>query len=325
MTKNIKDYCDSCTVCATSKAMTQRPMGLLHNLEVPEWPWQVLGFDFIGPLPTSKNRHGEFDRIAVCVCYLTAMVHLALAKTTYTVKDVAELVFDVIYKHDGLPDAIVSDRDSLFTSEFWKILNKMIGIELRMSSAYHPESDGATERMNRTIGQMLRQCLMGEQSKQVNKLSIIEFAINSAKSEITGYSPFFLNTGRLVKPMVFNIGEEPYKGVNKFTATVKDGIIEGHDSIITNRTKQTVLANQKRRPALFTKGDLVYLSTENMSLPKGKSRKLSPKFIGPFLILEEKVLATTFKLQLPKELTNHGIHNVFHTKLLRPHLPNDDR
>jgi hypothetical protein len=194
-----------------------------------------------------------------------------------------------------------------------------------MSSAYHPESDGATERMNRTIGQMLRQCVSIEQDDWAVKLPAIEFAINSAKSEITGYSPFFLNTGRSMKPMIFEIENEKYKGVQDFAARVKDAIMEAHDSVLTNRVKQTINANGKRRPAPFVKGDLVYLSTENLSLPRGKSRKLSPKYVGPFKVVQEVVPATTFRLDLSKDLKNRGIHDVFHSKLLRPHIPNDDR
>ncbi len=107
----------------------------------------------------------------------------------------AELVFAEVYKHHGLPKAIVSDRDTLFTSTFWNHLHKLIGTKLKMLSVYHPKTNGMTERANQTIGQMLRQCIHPDQKDWVVRLPAIKFTINSARSETTEYSPFFLNSG----------------------------------------------------------------------------------------------------------------------------------
>ena len=115
--------------------------------------------DFVGPLPESKNRHGIFDMICTMIDLLTGMTHLAPLCQDYRAKQIAELVFDNVYKLHGLPKYIVSDRDSLFTSTFWDHLHELIGVKLRMSSAYHPQTDGSMERMNRTVSQMLRQCI----------------------------------------------------------------------------------------------------------------------------------------------------------------------
>lgn len=106
---------------------------------------------------------------------------------------------------------------------------------------------------------------------------------------------------------------------------IRDGLIAAHDSILTHRVKQTYQANKKRRPAPFAVGNLVYLSTENLSLPKGRACKLAPKYIGPYKISKEVTAHTTYKLDLPPELLSRGIHPVFHAKLLRVHIANDDR
>ncbi len=108
-------------------------------------------------LPESKDRDGVYDMLTVIIDHLTGMVHLVPSRMNYKAKDVAELVFSEVYKYHGLPKAIVSDRDTLFTSIFWSHLHKLIGTKLKMSSAYHPETDGLTERSNRTVGAMLRQ------------------------------------------------------------------------------------------------------------------------------------------------------------------------
>jgi hypothetical protein len=195
MAEDVKRYCESCTTCARSKPTNQKPFGLLNPLEVPTYPWESIGIDFVGPLPESKDRDGKYNAITVVIDLLTAMVHLIPSCINYKAAQVAELVFAEIYKHHSLPRSIVSDRDVLFTSNFWKHLHSLIGVKLNMSSAYHPQSDGATERANWTVTQMIRHCISPDQGDWVQKLPGVEFAINSARSESTGYSPFFLNSG----------------------------------------------------------------------------------------------------------------------------------
>jgi hypothetical protein len=157
------------------------------------------------------------------------------------------------------------------------------------------------------------------------KLPTIEFAMNSAKSDTTGFAPFYLNTGRNPNTMIWNSDVENYKGVRAFARNILDAQRQAHDAILTSRVKQTTLANRKRQNAPFKENDLVYLSTQNISLPKGKSRKLSPKFIGPYKILRELVPGKTYKLELPADLKRRGLHDNFHASLLRIHVPNDDR
>jgi hypothetical protein len=261
----------------------------------------------------------------VVICLLTAMVKITPSRTDYKAKDIAELMFENVYKHHGLPKTIVSDRDVLFTSTFWEHLNALIGIKLKMSSAYHPQTDGATERANRTITQMLRQCINPNQKDWVSKLPTIQFAINSARSESTGYAPFFLNTGRMPRAMIWNsAASDEYSNVREFALKRKLALMSAHDSIIGARVKQTRDANRKRQAVPFKNGDFVYLSTKNITFAKGLAKKLIPKFIGPYKIAKD-FGNHSFKLELPTHLRRRGIHDVFHSSLLRIHLPNDDR
>ena len=159
-----------------------------------------------------------------------------------------------------------------------------------MSSAYHPQSDGSTERVNRTIGQMLQSCITPNQCDWVNKLPAIEFAINSARSESTGYAPFFLNSGRIPRTFVWNDpGKDEYPSVRSFALCMKQAVMAAHGAVLEARVKQTQSANRKCQPAPFTVNDLVYVSMKNMSLPKGHARKLAPKFIGPYKIMRDYV------------------------------------
>ena len=145
MVHNVAAFCASCTTCQRSKPPNQKLYGLLNLLSVPSTPWDAIGVDFVGLLPESKDRDGLYDSITVIIDLLTTMIHLVPSRTTYTAKDIAELMFAEVYKLHGLPRTIVSDRDVLFTSQFWMHLNKLMGVKQRMSSAYHPETDGSTE------------------------------------------------------------------------------------------------------------------------------------------------------------------------------------
>jgi transposase InsO family protein len=325
MSRDVRLFCQSCKTCQRSKPPNQKPYGLLNPLPVPAQPWEAVGIDFVGPLPLSQDRNGEYDSITVVIDLLTAMVHLVPSRTNYTAREIAELVFAEIYKLHGLPKAIVSDRDVLFTSTFWTHLNKLIGVKLKMSSAYHPETDGSTERANRTIGQMLRSCISPNQRDWVARLPAIEFAINLARSESTGYSPFFLNSGRLPRTLIWDTPEtSEYPGIRVFAQRMKNAILAAHDAILGARVKQTTDANRRRRASPFAKDDLVYISTKNISFPKGTARKLVPKFIGPYRLLED-YRNNSFKVELPDRLKQRGVYPVFHSSLLRIHIPNDDR
>lgn len=185
-----------------------------------------------------------------------------------------------------------------------------------MLSLYHPETDRATKRANQTMTQMIRQCIGPNQKNWVAKLPGIEFAINNARSDTTGYSPFFLNYGRLPHMMVWNTAPKTeYAGVRVFAQRLKSAIMAAHDSILVARVKQTWNANRKRAPAPFVEGDFVYVFTENMSFPKGTMRKQIPKFVGPYLILKD-FGNHSFRIQLPSHMQKRGIHNSFHTSLL---------
>jgi hypothetical protein len=119
--------------------------------------------------------------------------------------------------------------------------------------------------------------------------------------------------------------EDEYPGVRKFVEQMKLAIMSAHDAIIASRIEHTVQANKKRVTANYEEGDLVYLSTKNISLPKGLARKLAPKYLGPFAITKVLKEGATYQLALSEELLKRGINPTFQASLLKPHVPNDDR
>ena len=270
MVTDTKAFCETCNTCKMSKPSNQKPYGLLNPLAIPSYPWESIGMDFVGPLPESRNRDGQYGSITVVICLLTTMVHLIPSRINYNASQLAVLVFENIYKIHGLPQNIISDRDVLFTSTFWSRLHRLVGTKLRMSSAYHPQSDGSTKRANRTITQMLRQCIQPDQKDWVSRLPAIEFAINCARSESTGFAPFFLNFGRMPRTTIWDsASNNEYPSVRDFALQKKLALMSAHDSIIAARVKQTRDANRKRQAIPFQLNDLVYLSNKNISFPKG--------------------------------------------------------
>src|SRR5215469_11885406 len=299
MTSDIGNFCRSCGQCQTTKDSNQRPAGLLHTLPVPNRPWQSIGMDFVGPLPYSNNH----DYLFVVIDRLTSMVRLIPTTTKVTASQTAWLFINEVVKLHGLPESIVSDRDPRFTSKFWRKVQCVLGVKLLMSTAFHPQTDGATERANRSIGQILRTAVSNDQTNWAEQCPMVEFAINSSISGTTGFAPFDLNYGFIPTIGIAGIEQIPYRGVRSFARQAKWNLMAAHDAIIEQRVKQTHRANQSRRPdPPYKAGELVYLSTKNISIPTGRSRKLVPRFIGPYKIITVYEDSSTILLELPEDL-----------------------
>jgi hypothetical protein len=136
--------------------------------------------------------------------------------------------------------------------------------------------------------------------------------------------PFFLNYARTLRLLIWNLSTN-YPGVDSFTAKLKEALMGAHDAIIKAHVKQTEQVNCHCRCTDFKVDELVYLTTKNLRLPKGLAHKLVPKYIGPFQISQEVSAGTSYQPELSKELKAQGVHNVFHTSLLRCHYPNDNQ
>jgi hypothetical protein len=182
------------------------------------------------------------------------------------------------------------------------------------------------ERMNRNIGQILRTAICPDQKDWVEKLDIVEYAINSSVSTSTGYAPFELNYGYMPRMMKeLRSPKALNKGIKEFASRVLSNVVAAHDAIIEARSFQTLHANSKRdEDLILQKGDLVYLLTKNLNMPKGRVAKLCPKFLGPYKIEEADPRSSNYVLELPKPLRERRIHCKFHISLLKPHYPSSD-
>ena len=152
MSSTIRQFCRSCDTCQRNKGSGAAPYGLLQPLPIPEYPWQSVSLYLVTDLPVCCG----FDSIFVVVDRLTKLLVLTPCRKTVTAPQLAQLFIDRVFVRFGMPMSIVSDRDPRFTSHFWKSFMQILGTELAMSTAYHPQSDGQTERANRTFEDMLR-------------------------------------------------------------------------------------------------------------------------------------------------------------------------
>ena len=194
--RDVENYVRRCDVCLTSKTVRHKPYGDLQSLPVPTRHWKDLSIDFVIGLPLSADwKSDSYNLILVIVDWLTKMVHYKPVKVTIDAPRLAEVIIDVVVWHHGLLDSIVTDRGLLFTSKFWSSLCYFLDIKWRLSTAFHPQTDGQTKRKNSTMEAYLRAFVNFEQNDWARLLSMAEFAYNNAKNASTGHTPFELNCG----------------------------------------------------------------------------------------------------------------------------------
>lgn len=322
MAKSVMNFCRTCEACQRSKGSSQRPAGKLHPLPIPTKPWDSIGMDFVGPFPESKG----FNYLWVIICHMINMVHLVPVTINVTTSELSWKYLREIVRLHGLPSSIVSDRDSKFTSRWWKELQRILGAKMLMSTSFHPQTDGQSERAIRNITQILRTVVQPDQKDWVDKIDMVEFAINSSVSASTGYAPFELSGGYMPSMIKEIRSDENFAvGVKTFAATALQNLADAHDTIIEARSFQSDKANKHRgNEPLIAKGDLVYLSTKNLNLPKDRARKLCSRYIGPYKVTHAQPDTSNYSLELPVALQKRRIQSTFHVGLLRPHHSSQD-
>jgi transposase InsO family protein len=318
--RDVEKYVSTCVTCQANKSSNQRPIGLLQPIPIPKRRWQVVTMDLITGLPLT--RHGHHDAIVVFVDKLSKMVHYAPCTTTVDAAALAKIFLREVVRLHGVPEAIISDRDPRFTSHFWTALWKELGTKLKMSTAYHPQTDGQTENANRTLENMLRAYVTYHQDDWDERLTAAEIAVNNSNHSSTGFTPYYMNNGQhprlpLTDVVVGDGSNVP--AVQSLLRNMSHDILRAEQRLLTAQQSQAHHANKKRRHVTFNAGDQVWLSTTNLNLGD-RARKLTPKYTGPFVI-EEVKSPVTYKLTLPPSLSR--IHNVFHSSQLKPYYMDD--
>ncbi|GJY94080.1 reverse transcriptase domain-containing protein [Tanacetum coccineum] len=314
MKKDIAEYVSKCLTCLKVKAEHQRPSGLLQQPEIPVWKWEGIAMDFVTKLPRTSSGH---DTIWVIVDRLTKSAHFLPMREDYKMERLARLYLNEIVARHGVPISIISDCDSRFTSRFWHSMQEALGMRLDMSTAYHPQTDGQSERTIQTLEDMLRACVLDFGGSWDVHLSLVEFSYNNSYHSSVRCAPFEALYGRkCCSPIMWaEVGEGQLIG-HELVQETTEKISQIKDRLKAARDRQKSYADRRRKPLEFSVGDYVLLKVSPLKgvVRFGKKWKLAPRFVGPFEIIE-KVGPVAYRLDLPEEL--NGVHDTFHVSNLK--------
>ncbi|GJS88480.1 putative reverse transcriptase domain-containing protein [Tanacetum coccineum] len=317
-----------CLTCSRVKVEHQRPSGLLQQPEIPEWKWDKITMDFITKLPKTKSGH---DTIWVIVDKLTKSAHFLAMREDYNTERLAKLYIDEIVARHGVLVSIISDRDGRFTSRCWQIVQKALGTRLDMSTAYHPQTDGQSERAIQTLEDMLRACVIDFGGNWDVHLPLAEFSYNNSYHSSIRCAPFEALYGRKCRlPVLWaKIGESILIGPELVQETI-DKVVLIKEKLKAARDRQKSYADNRRKPLEFEVGDQVLLKVSPWKgvICFGKKGKLAPRYVGPFEI-PERVSPVACRLRLSEELSS--VHDTFHMSNLKKcladanlHVPLDE-
>ncbi|GJU66869.1 reverse transcriptase domain-containing protein [Tanacetum coccineum] len=273
MKRDIATYVSKCLTCSKVKAEHQRPSSLLQQPKIPEWK-------------------------------LTKSAHFLAIREDYGTERLAKIYVDEIVARHGVPMSIILDRDERFTSRCWQTVQKALGMRLDMSTAYHPQTDGQSERTIQTLEDMLRACVIDFGGSWDVHLLLAEFSYNNSYHSSIKCAPFEALYGRK-----FVLIKEKLKAA---------------------RDRQKSYADNRRKPLEFKVGDQLMLKVSPWKgvIRFGKKGKLAPRYVGPFEILE-RIGMVAYLLRLLEELS--GVHDTFHVSNLKKcladaslHVPLDE-
>ena len=319
MRRDIEDYVRGCQVCAAVKPSQRVPAGLLQPLPIPHRPWEVISIDFKGPLPVSRDF---FNAILVVKCSLTKMTHYVATTMSVTSEKTARLMIDRVFKLHGLPKAIISDRDPRFMAGLWKAVFKAWGTKIAMSSSYHPQTDGQTERQMRVLSAGLRAYADKKQGDWADHLPMLEAFYNSSRHESTGKTPFEMNGVVWTDAMTLALSSPIMTGVKCQSAEdiLSDMKVAWEDArrmLMSKQVKMKEEADKHRRDEQYVVGDRVLLSTRRLDR---HASALSDPYVGPFTVTRVSDNGVNVWLDLPKHVYGR-LHQPFHVEKVKRFTP----
>ena len=314
---DVLEFTRSCPQCQIAKPRHTLPFGTIMPLQPPEEPWQDISMDLIVHLPQSQS----YNAIFVVVDRFSKMAHFIPTQTQINAPDLAKLFLDNIVRIHGFPRSIVSDRDSRFLSNFWRELFSLTNTTLRFSTANHPQTDGQTERTNRTLEQYLRIHARHNPSSWSRYLVTAELAYNNVTHSATGMSPFYLVFQRHANlPLDFALSDLQSKNAavesllnarQKVLNTARDSLIKARDQMIAQNKHKTL-------PPPFKLHDMVLVHKAAFRKQHHISdlNKFDDRWFGPYEIIR-LVNPNAYALDLPSHLKHHNVINITFLRLYR--------
>jgi hypothetical protein len=310
----VAKYVNECLSCQKNKSARHKGYGLLSPLELPLAPWTSISWDFITGLPSAGEE--GYTSVWVVVDRFTKMAHfIPLRNHKAGAKELAPIFAKEVWRLHGLPREVISDRDSRFTSDFWQSLMQLLDIRTKMSTAFRPQTDGQTERMNQVLEAYIRAFCSYDQGNWAELLAYAEFAYNNSVASATGVSPFYANYGYHPRS-IWGIESEPRKTTSKnYVDWIQQVHTQCREELTQVRERMGKYYDKRRQEAPpFKVGDLVLLDLRNIKTRR-PTKKFDHKRQGPFKIV--KVISrSAYKLELPKRWR---IHDSFHASLLEPY------
>lgn len=317
MKADVENFVKQCSVCQQAKHELIHPAGLLQPLPVPDGVWQDLTMDFIEGLPKSDGH----DTILVVVDRFSKYAHFLSLRHPFSAETVAQLFLDNVVRLHGMPKSIVSDHDRIFVSSFWRELFRITDTKLVHSSAYHPQTDGQSERVNQCLEMYLRCSVNRFPKKWRSWLPLAEFWYNSSFHSSLGCSPFKVLYGYDppfgAAPPIHQEAERPAAKLMQDRAA-HSRMLKEH--LLAAQNKMKFQADRQRSDRVFQVGEQVLLKLQPYAQTSVVNRpfpKLAFKFFGPYKVVE-RIGSAAYKLELPEDSL---IHPVFHVSQLKPFHP----
>jgi hypothetical protein len=320
MRRDVERFVARCTTCQKAKSRLL-PHGLYMPLPVPSVPWEDISMDFVLGLPRTKKGR---DSIFVVVDRFSKMAHFIPCHKSDDATHVADLFFREIVRLHGVPTTIVSDRDTKFLSHFWRCLWAKLGTKLLFSTTCHPQTDGQTEVVNRTLSTMLRAVLKQNLRMWEECLPHIEFAYNRSLHSTTKMCPFEIVYGFLPHAPIDLFPLPSSEKVNFDAKQRAELILKMHETTKENiqrmNAKYKLAGDHGRKHVTFAPGDLVWLHLRKDRFPDLRKSKLMPRADGPFKVIE-KINDNAYQLELPADF---GVSPTFNVADLKPYLGEED-
>lgn len=312
MRADVLKFVASCDSCQRVKIDTKAQAETLQPLPVPDRPWSIIGMNFIVKLPRSHS----FDSVWVIVDHFTKGAHFIPCNESMNASDLAALFVQHFFRFHGLPDKIVSDRGPLFVSAFWLAVQKALHIKSAPSTAYHPQTDGQTERTNQTLETYLRHFSSHRQDDWVDWLPVAEFCFNNSTSASTKLTPFFSWQGFHPRANSFTAPSKVPKA-DEFVSLMETTQVQLVESLNHAKAVQARFYDAHAREVEPLKpGTLVWLSRRNIPSQRPSS-KLDYRRIGPFRVVH-MVGRNAARLDLGSAYSR--LHPVFNISLLTPYV-----